>query len=221
VASLINGQDNVKSNLANDIEQFTSALLKFLGWEPTADLLAAMKWSGGLTIPEGADIEWLVKEIHHAAHEFYLEENDRAIHKLSGIPDLGSKDFSGNTPIISIRMKLFALEALTIIAENKFTKALNQLMRMALRVLNLEGSQIDPLDIKWEFTRNLPVHLKEEAEIQAQLQGVVSDETRLNLASFVEDVREEIERLEAEAEADRNAYPVDEIDEVLADEEAS
>ena len=52
------------------------------------------------------------------------------------------------------------------------------------------------LDIK--FTANYPANLESEAEVAKSLEGVVSKETQLKAISLVDNVADELERLEAE-----------------------
>ncbi len=59
-------------------------------------------------------------------------------------------------------------------------------------------------DIQIKMTRNLPMNLKEEAEIAQALSGVVSHETQLKVLSIVRDPLEEIEKIETE---DRESWP--------------
>ena len=56
------------------------------------------------------------------------------------------------------------------------------------------------LDIEYKFTFNYPANLLEEAQIAAQLSGIVSKETQLKIISAVEDVQEELNKIEKEAD---------------------
>lgn len=67
-----------------------------------------------------------------------------------------------------------------------------------------EKSNVKPddyLKVWFSFKRNLPSNILEEAEIAAELKGQVSEETRLSMLSFVDDVQYEIERMKAEQDA--------------------
>ena len=52
------------------------------------------------------------------------------------------------------------------------------------------------IDIK--FTANYPANLESEATVARNLEGIVSKETQLKVLSVVDNVKDEVERLEAE-----------------------
>jgi SPP1 family phage portal protein len=52
------------------------------------------------------------------------------------------------------------------------------------------------IDIK--FTANYPANLESEATIAKNLEGVVSKETQLKVLSVVDNVKDEVERIEEE-----------------------
>ena len=54
----------------------------------------------------------------------------------------------------------------------------------------------------FRFTQNVPANLLDEAQIAAQLSGIVSEETQLSVLSIVDDVKAEIKRKEAETPTD-------------------
>lgn len=48
------------------------------------------------------------------------------------------------------------------------------------------------------FTPNFPANLQEEAEIAKNLEGVVSQETQLGVLSIVDDVQDEIKKIDTD-----------------------
>lgn len=52
--------------------------------------------------------------------------------------------------------------------------------------------------MKFQFTRNLPVNLADEASTAKDLVGLVSQETLLSTLSFVDDAKNEIKRMKEE-----------------------
>lgn len=65
----------------------------------------------------------------------------------------------------------------------------------------------DYLKVWFGFKRNLPANVLEEAQTTAQLKGMVSEETRLSLLSFVDDVQYELKKMEEEEEEYRLNMP--------------
>lgn len=69
-------------------------------------------------------------------------------------------------------------------------------------ISNIPNTPIRPEDltgIKFIFTRNIPNNTAEEAATAAQLMGITSKETALSTLSVVDDVKQEIERIDMEA----------------------
>lgn len=64
---------------------------------------------------------------------------------------------------------------------------------------------VDPLTLNFTFTLDTPRNILEESQIQRNLEGLVSTETRLKLATFVDDPAIEIEKMQEE-QALRDEY---------------
>ena len=56
----------------------------------------------------------------------------------------------------------------------------------------------DWLKVDYQFTRNYPQNILDEAQTAAQLEGVVSKETQLSVLSIVDDPKKEIDRMREE-----------------------
>jgi len=93
-----------------------------------------------------------------------------------------------------IRYKLMALETKCITMERKITAALRQQFKVLCTAWAKKGISADYTDIHFEFKRNLPVNIKDEAEATSLLRGQVSERTRLALLSFVGNVAGEMKR---------------------------
>lgn len=50
----------------------------------------------------------------------------------------------------------------------------------------------------FQFTRNLPANLSDEADVQSKLQGLISEETRLSMLSVVPDPKAELQKMKEE-----------------------
>jgi hypothetical protein len=62
------------------------------------------------------------------------------------------------------------------------------------------------VQLHYRFTPNIPANLLEEAQIAAQMEGIVSHETQLKVLSVVDDIEGELEKIEEE-----NATPEETI----------
>ena len=65
----------------------------------------------------------------------------------------------------------------------------------------------DWMKVEYKFTQNYPANLLEEAQIAAQLSGIVSQETQLSIISAVENAQDEIKKMDQEN--DKTSYSTD------------
>jgi hypothetical protein len=59
----------------------------------------------------------------------------------------------------------------------------------------------DPNRVEFQFKRNFPLNLSDEAATTVQLKGMVSEETRLGLLSFVPNPETELKAMQKDTEA--------------------
>lgn len=108
--------------------------------------------------------------------------------------------FSG----VAIRFKLFGLETKCIIKERKMEKAIKELVRVLSVPIHVNtGREVDVLNLKVEFSRNVPNNLTEIVDTVTKLDGKVDKETLLSLLPFIDNPKEVLEKLEADKERDR------------------
>lgn len=214
VMTLVDAYDKAQSDSANDFEYFTDAYLVFSNCsgfdgaddndvEGTSKAYANLRRNRLLFLGENGSAHFLTKEINDAAIENYKNRLNSDVHKFGMVPDLSDKEFAGNLSGIAIKFKILPLEQKVMIKENKFRTALAKRREMITTVLNIrKGSCYDYRDISEEFTRNLPQNVKEDTETILMLDGVISKRTLLELLPQIDDVDQELNRLEEEQAAD-------------------
>ena len=79
--------------------------------------------------------------------------------------------------------------------------ALNRLYEIVFNVPMATVSSDGWTGIKYQFTRNVPRNILEEAQIVAQLSGQVSDATKLSVLSIVDNPQDELKKMEKEEES--------------------
>ena len=144
-----------------------------------------------LALPDSsAKVEWLTKEAQESDADVLRLALAHDIHKFSMVPDLTDEHFAGNLSGVAMRYKLLGLEQLTAIKERYFREGLRQRIRLISRYLSLLGSQeVSANDVRFIFTRSLPVNEVEQAQIVSQLHGIVPDEQLLPQLSFLRDMQ--------------------------------
>ncbi|UXU53202.1 phage portal protein [Staphylococcus arlettae] len=166
-------------------------------------------------VTEGkVDAGYIYKEYDVQGSEAYKDRINANIHMFTNTPDMSDEKFSGQQSGEAMKYKLFGLEQRTAIKEGLFKKGLRRRYKLIEEMLKL-NSELERnktlRDLSFTFNRNLPKSLIENIQAVSQLTGLVSDETKLSLLSFVDDPKAELERMEQEEararqQADQQEY---------------
>lgn len=203
VLSLIDAYDRTLSDINSEIEQFRLAYMAFYGYEVDEEIMAKARRTGAFGLDEkgeGVGVEFITKEINDAVIEHHLDRLEANIMRFSKSVNMTDQNFSQNLSGVAIRYKLMALETKCITMERKMTAALRQQFRVLSTAWAKKGIPVDYTNIFFQFKRNLPVHLRDEAESSNLLKGLVSERTRLSQLSFVDDVEWELDEMARDAE---------------------
>jgi len=200
IISLNDAYNTVQSDTVNDIEYFSDAYLKITNMSATEEEdLIDMKQNRIILVDGDGDAEWLIKNVNDAYNENLKDRIARDIHKFSKTPNLVSEEFVSNLSGVAIRYKVWGLEQDTSSKERKWTASIYKRIELITEILNIKLSkQFDYKDIKITFNRNLPINITEIGQFVSQLRGTVSLETLLSQLPFVNNIDEEIARLEKE-----------------------
>ncbi|NKW95829.1 phage portal protein [Bacillus toyonensis] len=201
--SLIEGYDRAFSDVNSEIEQFRLAYMIFKGVDIDENTVEDLKKTGALDVGENGEASFLTKNLNDDILEHHLDRLEKNICRFTKHVNLTDESFGSNLTGVAIRYKLLALETKSGTLEVKFTKSLRQQFKLLFDAWNLRSnkSELDYLCMTFQFTRNIPVNLADEADVQGKLQGLMSEETRLSLFSAVHDPKAEIQKM-LEEEAD-------------------
>ena len=208
VYTLINQIDKVISEKANDVDYFADAYLKVVGVELTEEQVRFLKenriWNLYKTSNEAdgtiPDVGFLSKPDADQTQENLLNRLEEKIYQLSMVPNLSDENF-GTSSGIALSYKLQGLDNLCKSKERKFTAGLNTRYKLLCNLPNW-GDKEAYKGITYQFTRNAPKNVLEEAQVVNSLNGLVSKETGLAYLSIVDNAKEEIEKMKEEDEFD-------------------
>ncbi|MDL2301144.1 phage portal protein [Lachnospiraceae bacterium OttesenSCG-928-D06] len=218
VETLVNDYDKVLSDTSNEFEAFRNAYLLLKNMVTSNDSLSKLKEEGILEVMENGDAKFLTKQIQTEALENHLDRLEKNIYKFSQVPDLSDENFAGNLSGVAIRFKLFGLETKCIIKERKMERAIRDLFRVLIVPLGvLTGHTPDALNLKIEFTRNVPNNIEELVDTVTKLDGKVDKETLLALLPFVDNPKEVLEKLKKDVEEDKKGKDPYSPENILAD----
>ena len=200
VISLIDAYDKMESDSLNDFEYFCDAYLALIGFTADADDVKTMKENRVLLLDKDTDAKWLTKDEHDSTIENMKIRIDKDIHKFSKCPNLSDEDFASNASGVAIKYKMVGTENLVSVKERKFKKGLQRRLELISILQDKKYSTFDWRAIDIIFTRNLPTNDTEIANMVNTLSSIVSTETLLAQLPFVENVQDEMERIDKEKE---------------------
>lgn len=199
VISEIDAYNRVQSNTANYFQYNDDAILKIMKMgDVSAGDISEMKRNRAIILDDGGDVDWLLKTVDDTALENFKNRLREDIHLGANVPNMTDEAFGGNLSGVAVSYKLWGLEQICAIKERKFKRALQRRIELITRILNLQGHQFDYRDIDLQFRRNKPQNILEQSQIIGNLASMLPKETLLQLLPFIDNPKEELEKLEAE-----------------------
>ncbi|MEK4132001.1 phage portal protein [Solibacillus sp. FSL W8-0474] len=203
VFTLIDGFDRAMSDMNSEIEQFRLAYMIFIGYEPDEETLALMMRTGALYIPtseDGEKIEWLTKDLNPAYIDSHLDRLEALIQRFAKHINFTDAAFGSQITGPAMRYKLFALETKSKYFERKHEAAMLYMFKVIGSAWQTKGFPFDYAMIDCIYTRNIPANLLDEAQTATALSAIASKRTALSVVSVINDVDEELRRMEDEKE---------------------
>ena len=220
VESLVNDYDKVLSDVSDEFSVFRNAYLMLKNMIAGKDSVQKLKDEGILEVMENGDVKFVTKQIQTEALENHLDRLEKNIYKFSQVPDLSDENFAGNLSGVAIRFKLFGLETKCIIKERKMERAIRDLFRVITAPLRvLTSHDPDVLNLKVEWSRNVPNNITEIVDTVTKLDGKVDKETLLALLPFVDNPKDVLEKLKMDIEEEKKSTDPYSPENIQADSE--
>lgn len=204
VLTPINAYNKAISEKANDVDYFADAYLKILGTKIDKDDTFFIRDTRILNF-EGEEAEKLIVEFMDKPNSDTTQENllnrlERLIFHIAMVANISDENFGASSGT-ALKYKLQAMLNLAKTKERKFTSGMNRRYKI------LFGHPLSkvPADawvqLHFKFTPNIPANLLEEADIATKMEGITSHETQLKVLSIVDNVKDEIKKIEEENKA--------------------
>ena len=220
VKTLLNALNKAVSEKANDVDYFADAYLKIIGMELDDEVSSSIRDNRVFNLwgESGSqlDVDFLQKPNADQTQENLIVLLRDAIFNISMVANLSDKDF-GNSSGTALAYKLQAMDNLAKSKDRKMQSGFNRLYEVVLSVPTTQVPADAWSELNYKFTRNVPKNTLEEAQIVSQLNGQVSDETKLSVLSIVQDPKEELDRMEEETKKDSALYQQMALNERMSD----
>lgn len=209
VMSMINAYNKAISEKANDVDYFSDAYLKILGAKLENEDLQHIRENRIINFDGANDgslvVDFMQKPSADETQENLINRLERLIFMISMVANISDENF-GTSSGIALKYKLQSMSNLAKTKERKFTSGMNQRYKLLFSNPVSGMKQDDWTKVEYTFTRNFPANLLEEAQIASQLSGIVSQETQLKVLSIVDDVQDEIDKLNEQKEENMERF---------------
>ena len=208
VMSMVNAFNKAISEKANDVDYFADAYLKILGVAMDEEDTRHIRENRIINF-EGEDaskisVEFMNKPENDASQENLLNRLETYIFLIGMVANISDENF-GVSSGIALQYKLLAMHNLAKTKERKFTSGMNRRYKLLFSHPKSKVPADSWVKLHYKFTPNIPNNLLEEAQIAAQMEGITSKQTQLKILSIVDNVQEELEKIEEENKPDENA----------------
>ena len=200
----VNAYNKALSEKANDVDYFADAYLKILGQRLENEDVAFIRDTRILNL-YGDDTdkfvaEFMEKPSNDAAQENLLNRLEKVIFQTSMVANISDENF-GTSSGIALQYKLQNMRNLEKANERKFAIGMDRRFQLLFSHPSSKVPKDSWIQLEYKFTPNIPANLLEEAQIAAQMEGITSHETQLKVLSAVDNVQQELDRIEAENKA--------------------
>lgn len=201
VLSIVNAYNKAVSEKANDVDYFADAYMKVLGAALDEEGIKHIRDNRVINF-EGDDagkivVDFMGKPEGDTTQENLLERLERLIFQISMVANISDENF-GSATGIALKYKLQAMSNLAKTKERKFVSGMNRRYKLLFSHPASKVNKDAWMQLEYRFTPNIPANLLEEAQIAAQMEGIVSHETQLKVLSIVDNVESELEKIEEE-----------------------
>lgn len=204
VRTLINAFNKALSEKANDVDYFADAYLKILGTELDEKKLERLRDNRIINLhgqdTENTTVEFMEKPSADLTQENFLTWLRDSIFEISMIANISDDTFGTASSGTALEFKLQSMKDLALNKERKFQASLRRRWRLVFNAPNnsVRFSADEWRDITYGFTRNIPQDMESQTRVLQGLENIVSKETQLKQASFIEDAKAEMELMRKE-----------------------
>ena len=205
ILSICNAFNKALSEKANDVDYYADAYMKILGVALDEEGIKHIRDNRIINF-EGDDagkivVDFIGKPEGDTTQENLLERLETLAFKISMVADISDENF-GTSSGIALKYKLLPMMNLAKTKERKFTSGLNRRYKLLFSHPASKVPKDAWIGLHYQFTPNLPANLLEESQIAAQMEGIVSHETQLKVLSIVDNVQDELDKIEEENKPD-------------------
>ena len=205
ILSLQRALNETLSDRVRDKNRFASAIMVGKGVnlgdsdKEVEESMGHIKDQEYVSLPRDASLEYLVKTFDETSVQVLTDYIKGEMHKISRVPDLTDEQFAANASGVAMKYKLLGLNDLAQSVVAQFQKGYRRRCKLySYALYGEDGAVIDDMRITFRF--NAPADTQYDATaMQTYIQnGAMSVRTMIENCPYVDDVDEELQRIEDE-----------------------
>lgn len=226
VLEAIDAYDRAISDVNNEIESFANAYMAFENVNMDEEEIRKGQRTGAFQYFSSGNqpggIHFITKDINDAFVEHHLDRLEENIYRFSKTPNLTDEHFASNSSGVAMKFKLTGLETKCGMFQAEMISAGVYMFKLLASSWNKKQVSFDPLQAYITFKRNFPVDVQTEAAaVSAMINSGMPKRKAFEQYSFVDDVEEIMQMVEAEKGDITSLYDSDDEDDVDTDPEGA
>lgn len=202
VLTMVNAYNKAISEKANDVDYFADAYMKVIGAKVDPEDVQFIRDNRIVNFfgdEEASKViaEFMDKPSSDGTQENLLERLERLIFAISMVANISDENF-GSATGVALKYKLQAMLNMFKAKERKFTAGMQRRYKLLFSHPTSKVTKDSWVQLHFVCTPNIPSNLLEEAQIAAQMEGITSQATQLSVLSIVDNVQDEMDRIEEE-----------------------
>ena len=155
VYDMLNAINTLSSNRLDGIEQFVQALLVFIGADIDDEKFVSLREQGGIKIPDGSDIKYLVQELNLTQTQPLADYMYQTVLTICGMPNRNGGSSTSDTGVaVHIRDGWEAAENRAKDSEGLFIMSEKEFLKVIRRISSVYGRNDFKLSsVEVRFTR--------------------------------------------------------------------
>lgn len=199
---LVDNYDLNVSDLANNLSEIQEIITILKGYEGTnlSEFYENLRYYRSIKVSGEGGVDKLELNIPIEAKKEHLDRLEENIFLFGQGVNLKT-DVFGNAPSgVSLKFMYTLLDLKASVMERKFRKSIKRLLWFVTEYINIiDKKGYDSTTVQVTFRKTMITNDRENVEMAKNSKGVISDETIVANHPWVEDVSEELNRLEKQA----------------------
>lgn len=173
VHDMLNAINTLSSNRLDGIEQFVQSLLVFIGADIDDEKFKTLREQGGIKIPDGSDVKYLVQELNQAQTQTLVDYLYQTVLTICGMPNRNGGSSTSDTGVaVHIRDGWEAAENRAKDSEGLFIMSEKEFLKLIRRISSVYGRNDFKLSsVEVRFTRRNYENILEKSQVLTTMLG--------------------------------------------------